>query len=429
MKQRLGSIEQMWALAGEFSGFAAVSVLHLQNGPDPDTLRQALNQLQRRQPLLQAKIEVKNRRFYFAFPPNVPPIPLQIAARQDGEQWRQAATEALNQTLDIGVAPLMRCVYLYQPEPDTTVDLIFIYHHAIIDAVSSLNFYEQLLSLCAGLDVDLSPLPSLPSADALFPPEAQGLRRLGKILGYMGRQMTDEWQFQRRLGKNARVPPIPPTANGRTLTRQLDEETTKALVRQSRRHRATMYTVLSTAMLLAVHKHLYQSQKRPLRALTFTDLRPFLNPPVANEYLGCYISMLRHTINLDGRPDFWATVRAFQESAARLTQYGEKYASPLMGKHILKMLIRYQPFRMGATAVSYIGPVKLKPAYGSTQITGLHGFISNNQLGPEYSAFGKILFGQLSWDILYLDTDMDEATAVIIADEMVAILTEISRHE
>lgn len=77
---------------------------------------------------------------------------------------------------------------------------------------------------------------------------------------------------------------------------------------------------------------------------------------------------------------------------------------------------------MGTTAVSYPGPLNLQPNYGSIQLTNLHGFISNHRLGPEFVAFAKILFGELSWDFLYLEADMDRALADTLADEVIHLL-------
>jgi hypothetical protein len=43
-------------------------------------------------------------------------------------------------------------------------------------------------------------------------------------------------------------------------------------------------------------------------------------------------------------------------------------------------------------------------------------------LGPEYSALVRLFRGELWWDILYLDSDMDAAGAQTIAGEMQTIL-------
>ena len=424
MQRPLGSMELLWLLTGQFEPASVVSVLRLENGPAPEILRRALRQLQREQPLLNVRIAMQNKRFYFEEAADAPPIPLQVEARQNETQWQPIATAALNTSVAIDAAPLMRCIYLYQAGKNKASDLLFIYHHAIMDAVSGVQFYHRLFSLCAGEDVGLSDerCTIQPAADQLLPPDMQGLKRYGRILRYMADQLTDELRYRRQIGKGRVAPLHSATARNQIVMRRLDKASTQALVRRSRQERVSMNSVVSTAMLIAVHKHLYQNQPMPLRPLAFANLRPYLAPPVANSYLGCYVTMLRHTVFCHKDGDFWETTQRFQAILSRSSKRGEKFVALLMSAYLVKAAIRLQSFRVGTTAVSYPGPLNLKPAYGDIAITDIHAFISNNRLGPEFTAFAKILFGELSWDFLYLDADMDQAMAETIADEVTHIL-------
>ena len=130
-----------------------------------------------------------------------------------------------------------------------------------------------------------------------------------------------------------------------------------------------MNSVVSTAMLLAVHKHLYQNQPIPLRPLAFANLRPYLDPPVASNYLGCYISMLRHTIFCDKNAGFWETTKQFQVILSHSSKRSEKFIAMLMSAHLIEAATHFQSFRIGTTAVSYPGPLDLQPAYGDIRIT------------------------------------------------------------
>jgi hypothetical protein len=79
---------------------------------------------------------------------------------------------------------------------------------------------------------------------------------------------------------------------------------------------------------------------------------------------------------------------------------------------------------MGATTLSYFGPVQFPASYGSFEVTGLHAFVANFTVGPEYSALVRLFRGELWWDIMYLDCDMDAAAAQQIAREMQTVLEE-----
>lgn len=417
-------MEHALTLTGQFEPFSVVSVLRLQNGPTPETLRRALDQLQREQPLLNVSIATQGRRVYFPETADAPPIPVQIEPWQDESQWQMIATAALNTAVNIQTAPLMRCVYLYQPGQDQAADLIFIYHHAIMDAASGIHFYHRLLSLCGGEVVaePKEPPPLLPAADEMLPPGMTGMKRTGRLLKYMAGYMKGEMQYRWPFPKRRKPPLHPKTAQNLMVMRQLDRASTQALVRRSRQERVSLNSIVSTALLLAVHKQLYHNQPLPLRALTFANLRPYLSPPVPDSYFGCYIAMVGYTIFCHRDPDFWATVQRFQAALTHSSKRGDKFPAMIMSRPLMQTLIRMQSFRMATTAVSYPGPLHLQPSYGRIQLQNVHGFISNNRLGPEFTAFAKILFGQLSWDFLYLDADMDQAQAEAIADEVVQIL-------
>jgi hypothetical protein len=425
LKRRLYNTEETLTRFGQFAPFAVVGVLCLQNGPEPEMLRRVLEVVQRRQPMLQMGIVEDGRHLYFESSNDVPPIPLRLLTRQDEQHWRQLVTEALNTTVEFQTVPLLRCIYLYPADRRDRAEIIFIAHHAAVDAASLLPLYHELLFLCAGRVPEASPLVGaiLPAAEQLFPSRMRGLKRYGRLLSYLLRQVGDERNYRVRLAQGRRVP-IHATARCRILTRTLDENYTKALIRQSRRQRVTMYSVVSAAMLLAVRRHLYQDQAQPLRAMAFVDLRPYLQPSVPNDYLGCYMAMMRHTIHWPEQAGFWPSVHAFQEVITQSVRRDEHFAAALMSKPMYQMMVRFQPSRLAATAVSYVGPIRLLPAYGSIRLTGLHGFISNNRLGPEYSAFASILNGRLSWDFLYLDTDMEQPLAAAIADEINRILCQ-----
>ncbi|MCB0841522.1 MAG: hypothetical protein KDD99_32855, partial [Bacteroidetes bacterium] len=48
---------------------------------------------------------------------------------------------------------------------------------------------------------------------------------------------------------------------------------------------------------------------------------------------------------------------------------------------------------------------------GSVELNDVNAFITNNQFGPELSAFGKIFRGQLGLDFTYLSSELEDAKA------------------
>jgi hypothetical protein len=353
----------------------------------------------------------------------VPPIPLQIDERQDDQQW-QAITEAeLNHKIDLSTAPMMRVRYLHSTGQDAPSEIIFACHHTIMDAASGIRFCHELLSLCgamcAGQPVEeRESLPLVPPADSLYPPAFQGIRRLWRTAVFVLRQVGAEMVYRRRLG-DGRRPALHPTTHTRILTVQIPPDTTKRLVKRARHEGVTLNSALAAAELLAVSKQLYQSQAMPLRAVAFADLRPHLNPPVSPENLGAYFAMLQYTVQMGSQRELWELAREIHQAIYRITKRGDKFITPLLTKSLFQMMGKEKAFRVGAAGLSYASVAGLEQRYGPIQVSGLHGFIPNNTLGPEYSIFGRLLFDQLWLDVFHMEEDMDRATAQAVVDDMV----------
>jgi hypothetical protein len=196
------------------------------------------------------------------------------------------------------------------------------------------------------------------------------------------------------------------------------------MVQASRRERVTLNAILGAGMMAAVRQRLYPSARVPLRHITFADLRSRLRTAVPDSILGCFLTMFRFTVIVEAEGSFWALARRIQESTVRAARSGERYLAYSMSPGMISMLIRLKAFRMAASTLSYGGPIDLPTAYGAFEVTGLHAFATNMTTGPEYSALVRLFRGELWWDIMYMDCDMDEAEARQIAQQMQKILEE-----
>jgi len=239
----------------------------------------------------------------------------------------------------------------------------------------------------------MSPLPPV---EDMFPSEYKGLSLNLRTIPFMMGQMSGEFkaQFQARGGRKA---PIKLEARGKILTMCLDESYTTALVTSTRKQKVTINSTLHAAMISAVWKHLYKEQTIQFKYILFQNLRPFLDPPLTEKEMGCYIAMLQFFIKMDTNRKFWDLTREINHQVYTAGKTGDKFIASAM-----------------------VNP--LQTTYGSIKVQSVHGFVSNFGLGPEYSAQANMFNGKLCWDILYLDTDMDHSTAQEIADEIQDIL-------
>jgi hypothetical protein len=432
MTRYLGGFEEAAVLTNEHAPFNLVGIVHLSSPPSEDVLRQALSTLQTRHPLLRARIEKHAADMAFTFE-GIPPIPLHALDRESDEHWLRVAEERLNQFIDSAAGPLVQFTLLQPRDGAARGEIIFSAHHAILDGDSALHLVHETLALCEhiqkGMNVDRSEIRAVqPPADQLFPRAYKKPRYLIRLFPFLARQMLDEVRFRlRNLGKEQ--PPVHPGTCCRILPLRLPEEQTTALIRVSRKRQVTLNSVLNAALVMAVWKHRYSQQPRPLRSITFANLRPYLKPPVAEDHVGGYISMLQFTLNMERGQEFWPFARKIHEKVYRAARRGEKFLAAHMTKTMMQMMLGQRSARMGAAALSYAGPLKIERSYGDTRILGLNGFISNFDIGPEYTAMVFLFDGELHWNILYLDQDMSEQEARTIGDEILNLLREASLRE
>ncbi|MCP5106729.1 MAG: hypothetical protein GY950_25315 [bacterium] len=431
MRRKLGRMEMAEAITNEVYAFNAAVILHIGGRPAEDTLRKALEYLQQRHPLLGVHIEEK-KKYYLFESKGTPAIPLAVVKRRDGNHWRQALEDELNGKFDLFTGPLARVVYLAGSGEKKESDIIITFQHSVVDAVSGTNLAHELLSFCRRVDTndanelregldERDILEPLPPVEAFFPAPFQGLRRKWNVFWFMLRQMGDEIRFQFR-SRGKRKPPIHAAGNCRILPMMLSKELTTSLSRYSRKRRVTLNNLLTAALLMAVQKHLYGGSALPLRHVNTADLRPYLIPPMDASYLGTYFAMMRYTVGMKENPGIWELTRKLNDLTHDSLKRGDKFCANLLSYRMMRMLFRFKKFRMCATALSFTGSFRLEKQYGKIEVRDIHAFPSNFVLGPEYSAVVRVYDGQIYWDILYLDSDMDQTQAGVIADEIRTLL-------
>jgi hypothetical protein len=421
--RELAGLERAMRITEDVVPFNVVLVLRLEGELAVPKLRYALDELQRRHPLLRARVLTAGKKRYFFHFDATGSIPLEVRERATAESWIAVAEEELGHGLDLTAGPLARCRYL---AGRSCGDLVLTFHHVVIDATSAVRLIRDLLSLCAGSETgngsNLAEEGRLP-ASALFPPQYTGVRFARSVAAFMGRQVADEIRF-RWHSRGVRKPDIGETGNCRILPIRFPAALTSALIQQSRRRRITMNSILGAGMMAAVQRRLYPSPRVPLRHLVFADLRSRLRSSVPDDMLGVFLTMVRFTVMVERDGDFWALARDIQESTNRAERAGERHLAYSLSPGMIDVILHQRAFRWCATAFSYSGPPDLPVEYGAFELMGVHAFPSNWTTGPEYSALARLFRGELWWDILYLDCDMDAARAREIAGDIQDILRE-----
>jgi len=413
-RRELGSFETGQTLTDQFAPFNAVIILHLRGSPDPGHLKKALETVQNRHPLLQVHIVKDNKRYAFDTE-GTPEIPLQLVERQSEDQWMSAVEAELNTPIDISTGPLLRCSYIYSPSEEGEAELLFTFHHSIVDAASVESFCHEVLILSDKFRSNTGSheqpqLPFLHSEECYFPKRFKGLRLKFRMSAFFIKQMINEGTFRFKTRKQ-RKPPIHDSGNCHICPIRISRDTTSALIRQTRRRRVTISSALNAALLLTAAKNLYGGKKVILRHYIFINLRPYLIPPITEGNLGSYHTIVVFDVRVDIGQESWALTKQINDQGHRVSKKGHKFLFPLVSANMMRMLLRSRSFRMGATALSYTGIHRFEKSYGKTEVCGGHAFVSNNVLGPEFTTQVSLMDGSFWWDNVYLDSDMDNRKA------------------
>lgn len=426
MNRKLGKFETAAAISGEYATFNIVGALLIEGLPSVETVRQALDLLQKRHPFLSARMLVQGGSRVFELG-ELGSIPLKVIERRHDEHWVEVAEDELNHKFDHQRGPLAQFAFL--TDGQKSGEIILNAQHSIVDGVSVENILHELMDHCARIESGeapeiTDPIPPLGPVEELFPGEFQGTRLGWKSAAYFLKQMGDEFRYQLNLlGK--RKPPIKTDARGKIILIKTPKEITSRLAQQARQKRVTINSVVNAATLLSVREHLYAGAAMPYRYMCMADLRPYVTPVPAVDQIGCFISPLRYTIRIHADDDLWSLAHRISQQIYQSSKKGEKYLASVMAEQFLRMTFGLNRFRMSTTAISYSGASsRLLETYGSFRVRELRGFVSNFGQGPEFSGRVALNEDELWWDMLYMDSDMDQAGAKVIAEGIGKILEQ-----
>jgi NRPS condensation-like uncharacterized protein len=427
MKRELGYFETAEIVTNQNFPFNAVGIMPLTDGPSEDTLRKALKRLQHRHALLRVHVgQEKNRFFYVS--EGTKEIPLEMRERTSDTHWEEVAEEELNRRLDFFQYPGMRLIYLTKGGNTDECELIVTFQHAIVDASSGTQLLHELFTLCQAIEENREidepeQLSLMPSCESLFPASFQGFRRKWNLFLFMLRQIGNEFKYRIDTRKRRKAPAH--TKSGcKIINMKLPAELTSVLYKKSRRKRVTLNNLFNAVMMMAAQKHLYDGKAYRLRNFNFSNLRPYLVPPMEPQFMGSYFALLSFDVPIKENPNVWELAAEVNDILYKSLKRGDKFCSSILSPKLMRMIFKKKNLRMGDVAMSFIGNITIGAQYGRTRIRGMHAFVSNFGLGPEFTAHVRMFDKQIYWNTLYLDSDMDKQKARVLSEEVLAILKE-----
>ena len=223
--------------------------------------RNALNDLQRRHPLLNVFIGMEENSRPVFYQADDHKIPLVIRKRTSPLQWQGEFEKELSTRFDKSESPLMRAQLLLG---DDRCEVILTTHHTIADGMAVMYVLRDLLQAVSGQE--LAPLPAPPSQDVL----------LASILRTLPSQMSEEESnpvpaprptaFRRKDGTRPRVTGL-----------RLSSEQTSLLLKTARREQTSVHAAISAALVLTGRESLATWKEHGVRVLSPISLHKALN--------------------------------------------------------------------------------------------------------------------------------------------------------
>jgi hypothetical protein len=430
-RRRLQAIESAMFLWSRFSPLNIVALIGLDGPSLEPVLPQVLAKLQRRHPLLRARVTGSAGRWTFEAEPEgssaIGPIPLDVRAADDGGGVPSVIAAEMNSGFDAASGPLARVTYV--SGPGSRGDLVLTLHHCISDAVGASSLVSELLECSqaelSGQDWARAPLDLPAPMPSLMPRRHRGLAGVGRTVAFVRGELADELRYRR--GARGMIRDVPPPGRASTRTLRLPPEQTTELVAWSRRRRLTLTSVLNAALLWEASERLHGGRPCAMRAIVWVDLRPHLSPQPAPESLGCYHSMVRFVVRVDRRDGFEALARKVQDLAARRVGRGDRFSAAILSPGVSRAVMRSRSQRMGTTALSYGGAHHIRPRYGPIEVREIRSFISNNPRGAELAATAGVTRGSLWCNLLYVDSELSDDEVGAIEAGLAATLVQSAR--
>jgi hypothetical protein len=223
--------------------------------------RNALNDLQRRHPLLNVFIGMEENSRPFFYRAGEYEIPLVVRKRASPLQWEAEFEKEIATPFDTSASPLMRARLLLD---DDRCEVILTTHHSIADGMAVMYVLRDLLQAVSGQEI--APLPAPPSQDEL----------LASILRTLPSQMSEEESnpvpaprptaFRRKDGTRPRVTGL-----------RLSPEQTSLLLKTARREQTSVHAAISAALVLTGRESLATWKEHGVRVLSPISLHKALN--------------------------------------------------------------------------------------------------------------------------------------------------------
>lgn len=391
-------------------------------------LREALQQVQDRHPLLRVRMVDEGRQAWFRSD-GVGPLPLRIV---EGplECLRAEAEYEVQTRFDCPHGPLARCVWLRHAAEHAT--LLVTFQHVIGDGTSGTLLIRDLLRALAHEKLTIFPLAE--SLDGHLPPFVHGLRGMIGYAQIFARMMG--WVM--RKGKPRTLPVDQPAEfsaqRAKLAFMRFDSQFVDALTLRARAERTTVHGALSAAILLASFPEL-SAQQAHVMFFSPINMRDRLTPAIGDE-IGFFITGGYSSHVIHEQSEFWSLARELKQGLNDSIAAGQPFFGLTGLAPILMFLHRLRGggargMRAAANGLAAamqdsfgltnIGRVKIESVYGEFRVSAV-GFMASPSLFCSNVFFAATHGGEMTLNYAVMEPLISPSTQQKIAERMRRVL-------
>lgn len=328
-KRKLNEIEHLnWLIGQPYNNSMAITIKgHLEK----ELLRESLDKVQKKHPILQARLGVNNEgQPYFIWGVNGL-IPVEIIPRTDDDLCKKIVNEEFSIPFETGidcVSPLIRMKLLIS---ESVSDLIITISHIIGDGMSLIYLFRDLIFFMVSSKKRIKPLDVIMNAEDILPSSYRKkipkTARKFKTLVWFIKKLITVRNFFRKFRKEDSKKSDKKQRCYITRDWFLTEEQSQSLIKKCKEEGVTVHSALCTIFLLD-----FPAIYNPV------NLRKKLAYPVG-ESVGMYAGRLEVKVKYKKNSSFWSIARLYHKKLV------EGLNSDKLFK-VYKLITRAVPFEL-----------------------------------------------------------------------------------
>jgi NRPS condensation-like uncharacterized protein len=396
MYRQLGTEERLFWSYAQLRPVHFTLVANIRGSLHFEGLRQALDRVQHRHPLLNVKIALDRTEIPWFINDSVQ-IPVRVVGRHTPQQWHQEVERELANPFDWSQAPLIRVVWL---QGDDVFDLIITCDHAIADGMSVVFLLRDILQALESPDRPLPVLSQQRPYEQLIPTFQQKLSS----------------SFEPSLGTTKTKPTLPENSRPRLHAWSLSTAETSALISACKQSQTTVHAAICAAFLLAIRDDQNGNfdETIPLKCFCAIDLRPFL-PTIAEDF-GAYFTFILTADKVAGNRSVWELARSIKSQIDLKTTPAQIFAHIPNSEAFIatlpsldEVVVALETVNRYDLNVSNLGRLKIDRQYGEFQLTAVYGPAITNHMDRAAIVGIATLDERMFFSLVYPESDFSSA--------------------